>query len=124
MRTIRVLMISLVCALAMLPARAAWAAVAVNIVAPAGRRLGAGGVHVRAEVSSTLQVTRVLAQLDTGSVLLTNTGGTTYQGDLTVFGLPYGEHVLTVTATDVTGASASAQHTVIIDAPPSLQILA
>ncbi|WP_437302626.1 hypothetical protein [Sorangium sp. So ce388] len=124
MRTIRVLMISLVCALAVLPARAAWAAVAVNIVPPAGRWWGSDGVHVRAEVSSTLQVTRVLAQLGTGSVLLTNTGGTTYQGDLTVFGLPYGEHVLTVTATDVTGASASAQHTVIIDAPPSLQILA
>ncbi|XXT15077.1 hypothetical protein WME94_32995 [Sorangium sp. So ce429] len=124
MRTIRVLMISLVCALAMLPARAAWAAVAVNIVPPAGRWWGSEGVHVRAEVSSTLQVTRVLAQLGTGSVLLTNTGGTTYQGDLSAFGLPYGEHALTVTATDVTGTSASAQHTVIMDAPPSLQILA
>ncbi|WP_437923434.1 hypothetical protein WMF37_30950 [Sorangium sp. So ce291] len=124
MRNIRVLLISLVCALAMLPARAAWAAVAVNIVGPAGRWWVPDGVQVRAEVSSTLQVTRVLAQLGTGSVLLTNTGGTTYQGGLSVFGLPHGEHVLTVTATDVAGTSASAQRTVIIDAPPSLQILA
>ncbi|WP_155799040.1 hypothetical protein [Sorangium cellulosum] len=47
-----------------------------------------------------------------------------YEASISVFGLPHGEHVLTVTASDVTGASASAQRTVFIDAPPTVQILA
>ncbi|WP_438020216.1 hypothetical protein WMF18_14600 [Sorangium sp. So ce315] len=123
MRYIRILLISLVCALAMLPARAAWAAVAVNIVQPENGRYY-NAVRIRAEVSSTLQITRVLAQLGAGSVLLTNVGGATYEAGISVFGLPHGEHVLTVTASDVTGASASAQRTVFIDAPPTVQILA
>ncbi|WP_437737214.1 hypothetical protein [Sorangium sp. So ce1335] len=124
MRYIRVLLISLVCALAMLPARAAWAAVAVNIVEPLTSRRYDQAVHVRAEVSSTLQVARVLAQLGGGSALLTNTGGPIYEADISVFGVPHGEHVLTVTATDVAGASASAQRAVFIDARPTVQILA
>ncbi|WP_437599503.1 hypothetical protein WMF28_42440 [Sorangium sp. So ce590] len=124
MRTIRVLLMSLVCALAMLPARAAWAAIDVTFVYPGQRAWIDGSVSVQVQVSSTLQIARVTAQLGAGSVILTNTGGTTYRAGISMFGLPYGEHILTVTATDVTGTSVSAQRTVLKDQPPTVQILA
>lgn len=113
MRIIRFLLASLFCALAVLPARAAWAAINVTFAEPRDGSWSHGSVNVHVEVSSTLQITRVLAQLGAGSVILTNTGGTTYKAGISAFGLPYGEHILTVTATDVTGASVSAQRTVL-----------
>ncbi|WP_437952956.1 hypothetical protein WME98_21235 [Sorangium sp. So ce296] len=124
MRVIRFLLASLLCALAMLPARAAWAAIAVTFVEPGQRAWSHTYVNIHVEVSSTLQIARVQAQLGAGSVILTNTGGITYKAGISTFGLPYGEHVLTVTATDVEGTSVSAQRTVFQDQIPTAQVLA
>ncbi|WP_437515221.1 hypothetical protein [Sorangium sp. So ce1099] len=124
MRIIRFLLASLFCALAMLPARAAWAAINVTFVEPAQRSWSDTYVNIHVEVSSTLPIARVLAQMGAGSVILTNTGGTAYKAGISTFGLPYGEHVLTVTATDVTGTSASAQRTVFQNQTATAHILA
>ncbi|WP_437937562.1 hypothetical protein [Sorangium sp. So ce341] len=124
MRVIRFLLASLFCALAMLPARAARAAITVTFVEPGQHAWSQTNVDVRVEVSSTVQIARVQAQLGAGSVILTNIGGTTYKAGISTFGLPYGEHALTVTATDVEGTSVSAQRTVFQDQSPTAQVLA
>ncbi|WP_437608815.1 hypothetical protein WMF20_48490 [Sorangium sp. So ce834] len=124
MRVIRFLLASLFCALAMLPTREAWAAITVTFVEPGQHAWSQTYVNVRVEVSSTVQIARVQAQLGAGSGILTNIGGTTYKAGISTFGLPYGEHALTVTATDVEGTSVSAQRTVFQDQTPTAQVLA
>src|SRR6266542_1971277 len=113
-----------------LAAKAANAAISVQISEPASLSVQAGPLPISAIVTSTFQLQSVIAQVDTAS---SNLGfdGSKWTGTLSLADIPTGEKTLTVTATDFYGTSSSAslafryRHppTVIVEEPSFFDIV-
>ncbi|WP_437670732.1 hypothetical protein [Sorangium sp. So ce131] len=109
----------------MLPSRLAWAAITVTITSPIENSRHYAIFEASAQVTSTLALRSVTAQIDAGAAVpLAHVSGSTFREYLTAAPLSFGPHTLTITATDAAGATASSQRIFTKDAPPDLVVTA
>jgi hypothetical protein len=112
------------------PVAPALASVSVTIRNPSNGALVGETLSVAATVVSTDALATVTAQVEDRQTGLTFSNCAFVDGScrpglagsLSLLGLARGSHVLTVTATDVLGASAQGQRTITFDLPPSLSV--
>jgi hypothetical protein len=99
-------------------AREAQAAITVAINVPSSGALVGDSLGVNVTINSTFQVTSVEATIGSLTSALAYTSGTSYGATLDLSALTSDNLTLTVTATDVYGASAADSRPVLLDRPP------
>ncbi len=110
---------------ALLHARAAWAAPTVKIVMPQANSFvygdSNGELWVSAEISSPFVITSVTAQIGGTSKAL-STSGASWSTAIPVAPIPFGPTTLAISASDITGDTATVSIPVTRDDPPQLTV--
>lgn len=114
---------ALVVALLVLGASRADAAISVTIGSPPAVLIAQSSpLRIGVTVTSTFDVASVEAHVGALTTTLAPATLPSWAGELVVTSLPYGNHVLVVTATDVLGATATASVTFLHDEPPVITV--
>lgn len=107
----------------LLSATAMQAQMQVNIVEPSLNAIASGTLHVRATVSSVIEVSTVTAEVEGQQVSLKYSQPlNAWTNSVPLAGIAFGPHTLVVNARDLFGGTAQAMRTFRVDNPPTLTV--